>query len=565
MKLARAGALAIFAVAAGVGTIGLYLTWGLVTNALHPTSVGNESTPARTVLTQPMPPGPPLPVVTPVVTADAPATPPADQPPAPNPVPPAPKRVQLGQDETPGDAPIEIEVADPKVVPEGSPSSATNKRGLVVLHIGDSHTSADFLTGEVRRRLQARYGRGGTGYMTAGHPHAGVRSSQLKITASAGWTYKSLQRPDAQVPQFWLSGYDSIATQPGETMSFASDKPLTFDMIEVEAVGQPGGGAIDIKLDGNVETHYELASTRIEPIIIRLLPGRGPTEKVREVTITTTGAGTVTVGSVSIYNNRSGVTYNSVGYVGAQIGLLKKMNEKLFASDLARIDPQIVVLSFGTNEASNEHLDPAQYGKTYEAVVQRIKATLPRAAIVVVSPPDFNEIGPACPKEKVAEASCHRAPPELASTTGSASPTPPAPAAPCTWHTPAKLQQVRDAQRDIAKRYGLVYWNWGSIMPGECAAHQWVSMNPPLMSRDHVHFTADGYRKSAEQFLNVLIPCYREGPGGGQCCFQQLNSRSSLRWSFRSPGCSTITTPPRNGSWFSPATSSMRSGAPTIR
>jgi lysophospholipase L1-like esterase len=52
----------------------------------------------------------------------------------------------------------------------------------------------------------------------------------------------------------------------------------------------------------------------------------------------------------------------------------------------------------------------------------------------------------------------------------------------------------------------LTYWNWASIMPGECGAHQWFTASPPLMSRDHVHFTAEGYRKSAEQFLNTLIP-----------------------------------------------------------
>src|SRR6185295_9703802 len=51
------------------------------------------------------------------------------------------------------------------------------KRGLVILQIGDSHTSADFLTGELRRRLQAKYGAGAPGYITAGQPHIGVRSS----------------------------------------------------------------------------------------------------------------------------------------------------------------------------------------------------------------------------------------------------------------------------------------------------------------------------------------------------------------------------------------------------
>jgi lysophospholipase L1-like esterase len=389
----------------------------------------------------------------------------------------------------------------------GGAGTAAGKRGLVILQIGDSHTSADFLTGELRRRLQARYGRGGTGYMTAGHPHIGVRSSTLKITASAGWSYKSLQRPDARVGEFWLSGYDAIATAPGETMTFASEQPLTFDAIEIEAVGQPGGGSIDIRLDGSVATHLDLSATRIEPVVIRLLPVRGPTDKVHEITITTAGPGTVSLASVSVYNDRSGVTYNSVGYVGAQASLLNKLSEKLFADDLARINPQIVVLSFGTNEASNEHLDIAQYTKSYERVIGKIKAVLPAAAIVLIAPPDFNELPASCPKDRVAAAVCRRAPADTAVVAnGSATTALASVAAECAWRTPAKLAQIRDAQRDIAKRRGLVYWNWASIMPGECGAHQWFAASPPLMSRDHVHFTSEGYKKSAEAFLNTLIP-----------------------------------------------------------
>ena len=514
MTFARAGALAIFISAGAVGAIGLYLTWGLVSATLHPVSVREgEAEQKRTALTQPVrpDPGPIVALDPPAVIPDAPL-PPAERPdPDSLPKPAAPSAtvpIAVPPPEPGPSTPIEIEVADPKVYPAGSASTAQSKRGLVILHIGDSHTSADFLTGELRRRLQARYGRGGTGYMTAGHPHIGVRSSTVKITASAGWTYKSLQRPDARPGEFWLSGYDAIATLPGETMSFASEQPLTFDMIEIEAIGQPGGGSIDIKLDGNVATHYDLAAARIEPVVIRLLPERGPTDKLREISITTTGPGTVSLASVSIYNNRSGVTYNSVGYVGAQASLLNKMSEKLFADDLARINPQIVVLSFGTNEASNEHLDIAQYSKGYERVLGKIKAALPAAAIVLIGPPDFNELPASCPKDKVAEAVCRRAPaaPGVASNAAEPAATALASAAECAWHTPAKLAQVRDAQRDIAKRQGLVYWNWASIMPNECGAHQWFTASPPLMSRDHVHFTSEGYKKSAEQFLNTLIP-----------------------------------------------------------
>ena len=222
---------------------------------------------------------------------------------------------------------------------------------------------------------------------------------------------------------------------------------------------------------------------------------------MREISITTTGQGTVNIGSVAIYNNRSGVTYHSVGYVGATVGLLNKLNEKLFANDLTRLDPRIVVLSFGTNEASNEGLDLAAYGRGYERVIDKIKAALPQVVIVVVSPPDFNELPAHCRKEKVA--SCRRS--DVTASTGAATHAAAA-VSDCAWHTPAKLAQIRDVQREIAKRRGLVYWNWASIMPGECGAHQWFTATPPLMAKDHVHFTIDGYKKSADQFLNTLIP-----------------------------------------------------------
>jgi lysophospholipase L1-like esterase len=419
----------------------------------------------------------------------------AGDPLATEPLPPA--DVPLTQSSEPED--------DGEVTPtlEGRMKGPPRKRGLIILQIGDSHTSADFLTGELRRRLQARYGRGAPGYITAGHPHIGVRSSSLKITASLGWSYKSLQRPDAAPAEFWLSGYNAVASVPGETMTFTSERPQTFDMIEIEVLRQPEGGTIDVKLDGVVETSYDLASRKMEPVVIRLLPMRGATEKIREISITTTAPGPVVIASVAIYNRQAGLTYNSVGYPGAQISLVNKLSNKLLANDLIRINPHIVVLSFGTNEASNESLDLTRYAKSYERVIDKIKTALPNAAVVVVSPPDFAELPAACRKEKAAQATCGHTPADAGA---SAPANGLAPAPECVWRTPARLHQIREVQREVANRQGLVYWNWASIMPRECGAHQWFTASPQLMAGDHVHFTIAGYKKSAEQFLTTLIP-----------------------------------------------------------
>jgi lysophospholipase L1-like esterase len=382
-------------------------------------------------------------------------------------------------------------------------------RGITILQIGDSHTSADFFTGDLRKVLQARYGDGGPGYVTAGHPHIGVRSATLNITSSSGWTYKALQRSD-NISEFWLSGFNSVAVVEGQTMTFSANRPVTFDMIEIEVVRQPGGGAIDIRLDGSVESQFDLDAAEIDPVVIRLLPKRGATDRVKQISITTTRAGTVNLASVAIYNRGSGVTYNSVGYPGATVGIINKFDERLFASELRRIDPQIVVLSFGSNEGFNENLDLERYSGNYARAVQKIRATLPSASIVVVAPPDGSELPANC-KDKAMRGQCrHAAASRSIGPTGA----PPADGMPeaseqpvdCAWRTPPKLDRVRDIQRDIAQREGLVYWDWASIMPRDCGADRWASQSPPLMAKDHLHFTSSGYKISADQFAKTLIP-----------------------------------------------------------
>jgi lysophospholipase L1-like esterase len=381
--------------------------------------------------------------------------------------------------------------------PGNSTPKAQGQRGLVILQIGDSHTAADYFTAELRQKLQARYGNGGVGYLDAGKPHIGVRSGAMKITASPGWTYHAIQRSD-NIAEFWLSGFNAVATASGEALTFASDTPVPFDSIEIEALRQPGGGAIDISLDGVVKSSAELSGTSVEPVVLRLRPDGVSSDRVRQIEIRSRGDGVVSIASIGIYQKQAGVSYNNIGYPGATIDLVNKFDEKLMTDGLRRLDPQIVVLVFGTNEASKPNLDAARYERNYEKAIARIKAALPNVQIVLVGPPDGAERPPHCLGKGPADAACHPAPPS----DGSLWTEP----ADCEWHTIAHLDLVRDIERKIAERHGFVYWNWATINPNQCAAHQLVAASPPLMTPDHVHFTPAGYVKGADLFLNALIP-----------------------------------------------------------
>jgi hypothetical protein len=166
----------------------------------------------------------------------------------------------------------------------------TVPKAITILQIGDSHTAADFMTGELRRLLQARYGDGGAGYMSAGRPHMGVRSSAFRINVSQGWSYEALQQ-SVDVAKFWLSGFNAIAKEEGESISFRSETPFNFDRIEIQALRQPKGGTIEIRLDGVFQSEVSLAGEAREPVVIQLLPERSATDRVREITITTEARG----------------------------------------------------------------------------------------------------------------------------------------------------------------------------------------------------------------------------------------------------------------------------------
>ena len=43
-------------------------------------------------------------------------------------------------------------------------------------------------------------------------------------------------------------------------------------------------------------------------------------------------------------------------------------------------------------------------------------------------------------------------------------------------------------------------------MPAHCGAQIWAAASPPLMARDYVHMTLDGYNRSADRFADYLIP-----------------------------------------------------------
>jgi len=363
--------------------------------------------------------------------------------------------------------------------------------GLTILQIGDSHTSADYFTGEVRRYLQARYGNGGPGYIDAGKPHPGVRSAALKVSATKGWNYAALQKGD-DPRDFYLSGFTAKAARSGESLNFSSKTPIPYDLVELEVVTGPKRGAVDVAFDGGEPIHNTLAEDRQDRIVYRFMPDGSAPNVLRRISITTSDGQPVAISALSIFNKSYGVSYSNIGFPGATINIVNKFDPKLLKDELKRIAPQIIVLAFGTNEGFNDHLDLSKYREHYLTVIRKIRSSLPGVTLVMIGPPQSERVSSGCIKD----AGSTRCETESASTGGSM----------CAWPVPPKLDRVRELQRNLAKEEAIPFWDWANIMPAKCGADAWYGSSPRLVTRDHVHFTAEGYRMSARRFIEFLDP-----------------------------------------------------------
>ncbi|MDR3376485.1 MAG: GDSL-type esterase/lipase family protein [Ancalomicrobiaceae bacterium] len=385
---------------------------------------------------------------------------------------------------------------EPAVPPQPQPQPVVAvpppHAGLSILHIGDSHTSADFFTGAIRKLLQTRYGVGGPGYVVAGLP-ANVMSEAFEIEATPGWTYSAIQR-SSDIADFTLSGFNSAAAKAGETLTFAAHQPVAYDTIEVEALQRPGGGMVEIRADGVLICRCSLEATAPQRTAFRMIRPPGAPETFRRLTISTVDDRPVVISSLGVYK-AGGIAYSPVGFPGATVDILNKFEPALLNDELQRLAPQLIVLSFGTNEADNDGIDIARYRQKYLAVIDKIRRALPAAVLVMILPPDGERFSEHC-KGQGPTADCRPNPPggPQALLADKA----------CAWHTIPNLALVRDTQRQIAENEKIPTWDWSEMTATTCGAHAWVKSTPKLMSPDHVHFTIEGYRRSAERFVQFL-------------------------------------------------------------
>jgi lysophospholipase L1-like esterase len=359
------------------------------------------------------------------------------------------------------------------------------------LVFGDSHTAGDSLTSRLRSTLQRRFGDAGRGLVAAGRPPTRYYYQRDVHYGATGSWKAAVGGHKGDAEPFGIAGLRVFGQSKGaqlwvETCSDcqAGTAVAQFEILYYAA---PDHGALKYRVDDRPWQQLRTRTTAIEPPhparqVIAVADGP------HKLTIEHAGGGAVDLFGVVLERVRPGVIVDSLGVVGRRLGSLRSWDWSVIGEQLASRDPRVVILQYGTNEADDPDLDLEAMARYFDETILRIRAAAPTAAVLILGPPDMaaREGGKGCDKLRSD-----------------------APIIPeCEWHTPHVLAEIISVQHAAAVRNHAAFFDTFAAMGGADRMHQWVTSEPKVAYKDHVHLTDLGYQWWADALSSAVLGDY---------------------------------------------------------
>jgi lysophospholipase L1-like esterase len=338
-----------------------------------------------------------------------------------------------------------------------------------IAHYGDSVIEGDLITADIRELLQKKFGGDAVGWLGIVSQDVAFRTT-TKHTFSDNWETASVYTSNPKslklgisgevfIPQgnAWveyevsrlrrsLKGFSKVRIFYSDAKS--SDIYYSFDNSSKKSARlNPGNGIQELVLDAG----KTVKSVRIE------FPQK---EQAHFYGVSLEGAPGIYVDNFPLRGNS-----------GVDIAQIDPSTLKEFSKYL---NYKLIILEFGLNILGSRMTDYSWYEREMGKVIKNLKDAFPETSIVMISVHD------------------------KARKRGS------------KFETDPAVFKLLDAQKKIAQDNGVALWSLFDAMGGKNSMHNWVTANPPLASRDYIHFNNQGAERIAELFVESLLDEYNK-------------------------------------------------------
>jgi lysophospholipase L1-like esterase len=332
-----------------------------------------------------------------------------------------------------------------------------------VVHYGDSPTTADLITGDIRRLMQKRFGNAGHGFILLEQPWAWYQHPDVKLL-SFGWHPTAATQDRVQDSFYGLGGVSFTGTAPSRThYSFRMGRHARFDLSFLQ---QPHGGQLSVSSGGQTLREIDTAADKARPGFATIRADPSVSELDVEVT-----SGNVRAFGLVAETGGPGVVYDSLGLNGASISVLSRtFSRSHWSEQLRHRNPDLVVINYGTNEADFDDFIRKEYESELREAIRRVRTAVPRSSVLIMSPMDRGYW-----------------------------------AAPGRVETMPAIQRIVDIQSRVARETGCGFFNTFAAMGGEGTVARWYREKPPLIAADLIHPHSAGASVIAKALMKELL------------------------------------------------------------
>jgi lysophospholipase L1-like esterase len=335
---------------------------------------------------------------------------------------------------------------------------STKDQSLQIVHIGDSHLQAGFLTEKIKQNLFQYFSNDSFAAPGFIFPYTMAKTNNpyfFKVDYSGKWTYcKNVDQE--KTCKLGLSGItlqttDSISTICIKMRNNKYNIPTSYYFNQIKILHNNPNNT-DVFVNENL-AHYGKGYS-----IIKL------EESTDSICITINQKDNLNfeLYGIILENTQSQINYHTIGVNGATAQSYLKCD--YFSEHLQLINPDLIILSLGTNEAYDENFSKIEHKYIFKDLILQIKDILPNTNIICISANDhINEMEYSNPN----------------------------------------VILVNDNIRKTCKDLNLAFWDFYSIMGGENSITQWYSKG--LTGNDKLHFRRAGYEIQGELFTEALI------------------------------------------------------------
>lgn len=267
---------------------------------------------------------------------------------------------------------------------------STGEKKLSLVHLGDSHLQSDYFPGQIRKNLQGLHGDGGRGTMFPYSAANTYSSNEYKSEHTGEWEWgKSLRLPP-KVPL----GVIGMAVRTakagcGFTLTFDDPVPNTYDRLRIYCKKQHNSFDIELDFgDGNpVLVTIDSSSTDTLPYYEVKMPKMDKVLKTKVVKKNDYENEFEFYGFTMECSADKGAVVHNCGVGGAMYRSV--LYEELFQDQLPTLDPDVVIVDFGTNDYLYDDSIKTDLDTTIVQTIQRIRAVCPEASIILTSAQDM--------------------------------------------------------------------------------------------------------------------------------------------------------------------------------